>query len=394
MFDYLLDKYYQLTIRKRILFLCSGYSICIIIASYSGHYPAAWQRYGVLLATISMGYLFGYLNMSGISKSINRVLGHVTTLSSGNIATPVKALRNNEISSILKSLETLRVATKETVEPITLMAKTLLSDSSELHSASQAMGKSVNEARVLNADLATGALSRVLQAAASISQDCGAMKTASDALRKLASAEGKTISEMSQVMDEIGTTMQSSTQAAKALGENSSKISEIIGAIEDIADQTNLLALNAAIEAARAGEQGRGFAVVADEVRRLAERTTTATHEIHGIIAGLRSEISNVETVIEGSVKRVEDVQHKAQHTVRAFETITCSVCDLTEVVDRVVSAGKDQMDNMKIVSEGMASIAETIEQTSGAAQESEKMAHLLRNVGEDIAEKAGKFVC
>jgi methyl-accepting chemotaxis protein len=280
------------------------------------------------------------------------------------------------------------------VEPITLMARTLLSDSSELRSASQAMGKSVNDARVLNADLSTGALSRVLQAAASISQDCGAMKTASDALRKLASAEAKTISEMSHAMDEIGSTMQSSTKAAKSLGENSSKISEIIGAIEDIADQTNLLALNAAIEAARAGEQGRGFAVVADEVRKLAERTTTATHEIHGIIAGLRSEISNVETVIEGSVKRVEDGQHKAQHTVKAFETITGSVCDLTEVVDRVVSAGKEQTDNMKIVSEGMASIAETIEQTSGAAQESEKMAHLLRNVGENIAEKAGKFVC
>ena len=123
-------------------------------------------------------------------------------------------------------------------------------------------------------------------------------------------------------MQGIATEVQSSADTINALGKKSETIGEIIAVINDIADQTNLLALNAAIEAARAGEHGRGFAVVADEVRKLAERTTEATEEVSQSINGIQGETGSAVKLIESGSERVTRGVDLASQAGTALESI------------------------------------------------------------------------
>src|SRR5205085_10849113 len=133
---------------------------------------------------------------------------------------------------------------------------------------------------------------------------------AADASRKAAETArhgGTIVDETLGKMRVIAGSVSGTAKKMEELGKSSDQIGHIIGVIDDIADQTNLLALNAAIEAARAGEQGRGFAVVADEVRKLAERTTTATKEIAQMIKSIQDETKVAVTAMEEGTKQVED---------------------------------------------------------------------------------------
>ena len=131
------------------------------------------------------------------------------------------------------------------------------------------------------------------------------------------------------VMNQIAVTVQESAKTVANLGERSDQIGTIIGTIEDIADQTNLLALNAAIEAARAGEQGRGFAVVADEVRVLSERTTRATREISEMIKTIQRETKSAVSAMEQGVHQVESGTSEAEKSGAALQDILQQVNDV-----------------------------------------------------------------
>ena len=181
--------------------------------------------------------------------------------------------------------------------------------------------------------MTAGEVARNSQEASDIAQE--ASNTAKNGQRVVNEA----VVSMQMVAEAVG---QSSTVIA-ALGKSSNQIGEIVGTIEDIADQTNLLALNAAIEAARAGEQGRGFAVVADEVRKLAERTTKATKEISGMIRQIQADTKIAVMSMEDGTQKVGNGVMLANETSDALTRIQSLVMQTAGMIQQIAAAAEEQ---------------------------------------------------
>lgn len=176
---------------------------------------------------------------------------------------------------------------------------------------------------------------------------------------------GKTVAESR----EISSTVNESSRIMASLGDRSKQIGEIVSVINDIADQTNLLALNAAIEAARAGEQGRGFAVVADEVRKLAERTANATAEISEMIRSIQDEVDDAVAAMGKTTTRVEAGVENSLQAGSSLEEIVRSVSDLQSMVQQIASATEEMSSVSEHISGDIEGVASLAKDTSSGAE-------------------------
>jgi methyl-accepting chemotaxis protein len=194
------------------------------------------------------------------------------------------------------------------------------------------------------------------------------------------------------VMNHIAVRVQESAKAVENLGSRSEQIGEIVGTIEEIADQTNLLALNAAIEAARAGEQGRGFAVVADEVRALAERTSRATQEISVMIKTIQNETKDAVMAMNQGVKDVTTGSEKAALSGQALEHILAQINAVTMQISQVATAAEEQTATTAEISNNMHEINDVINQASKGAHESAVAANQLACTSEALKISVSQF--
>jgi methyl-accepting chemotaxis protein len=193
-------------------------------------------------------------------------------------------------------------------------------------------------------------------------------------------------------MNRIASVVNQSAQTVRALGKSSDQIGEIIGVIDDIADQTNLLALNAAIEAARAGEQGRGFAVVADEVRKLAERTTKATKEIAGMIKQIQSETIGAVSAMEEGTKEVENGKMLADKAGISLREIVDVSQKVTDMVAQIAAASEQQSSASEQISKNVEAISSVTGQTASGTQQIARAAEDLNRLTENLQQLVGRF--
>jgi methyl-accepting chemotaxis protein len=203
---------------------------------------------------------------------------------------------------------------------------------------------------------------------------------------------GKVVDDTVEGMKRIAGVVNKSAETVKELGKSSDQIGEIIGVIDDIADQTNLLALNAAIEAARAGEQGRGFAVVADEVRKLAERTTKATKEIAGMIKKIQSDTSGaVQSMEEGTneVERGIELADKAGSSLKEIVGVSQKV---TDMVTQIAAASEEQSSASEQISKNVEAISKVTGETAQGTQQIARAAEDLNRLTENLQKLIGDF--
>jgi methyl-accepting chemotaxis protein len=203
-----------------------------------------------------------------------------------------------------------------------------------------------------------------------VAADADTAARAVEEASQLAATGGVAVNRSVEGMKGILTTVTESAAVIQTLGQSSEKIGSIVQTIEDIAGQTNLLALNAAIEAARAGEAGRGFAVVADEVRKLAERSGAATREIAALISEIQTATQEAVRSMESGVGEVNTQAELAKNAGESFSEIEKAFSLVTEQVQRISSASDQMSGASDQVSRSITEVAAVIEESSAAAEE------------------------
>jgi methyl-accepting chemotaxis protein len=209
---------------------------------------------------------------------------------------------------------------------------------------------------------------------------------------KVAQEGGQIVSETIRGMSEISDAVSASAASVAELGKRGEQIGQIIEVINDIADQTNLLALNAAIEAARAGEHGRGFAVVADEVRKLADRTTKATEEIGESITAIQTETDQAVQRMNAGTDQVKAGVEKATQAGQSLEQIVAGAGEVAEKIQSIAAAAEEQSAASEQVSRGVQSVSAVTSQSAEGASQSAMAASQLSTKAEQLQALVGKF--
>lgn len=228
----------------------------------------------------------------------------------------------------------------------------------------------------------------VAQISGSASQVSEAARNASN----LAKSGGNIVQETIQGMRQINESVTLGSSAVDSLGRKSDEIGAIVAVINGIAEQTNLLALNAAIEAARAGEQGRGFAVVADEVRKLAEKTAQATQEISGMIQSVQQETRNAITTMQSGTEQVRGGVEKATEAGRALQEIVLSVERVSEMIERIATGAASQNQMVSEVRSHVDEISQMVQDASTDTMTGEQATTELANLSAELDQVIKQF--
>ena len=204
---------------------------------------------------------------------------------------------------------------------------------------------------------------------------------------------GKTVVQQTVLtINELANEIESATSVIKQLETDSDNIGSVLDVIKGIAEQTNLLALNAAIEAARAGEQGRGFAVVADEVRTLASRTQESTQEIQSMIESLQQGSRNAVKAMESSQSQSQQSVEQATNARGSLDAITESVTTISTMNIQIANAAKEQSSVSEEINQNVVNISQVVEQTAEGAQQTMAASNELANLANDLQKLVGQF--
>ncbi len=345
---------------------------------------------GIILTCLVLVYVL-------VQKFVLTPLGGLTTISrdiaqgQGDLTKRVPVTSQDEIGELaryfnlfIEKMQKSMVQVSEATNRIASSAAELSATSEELsHSTDGQNSRMVQSASAVEEMTMTASeVARNSTEAARIAQDTSeTAKTGHEVMTQ-------TVAGMQQVSDAVG----QSANIITTLGQSSDQIGEIVRTIEDIADQTNLLALNAAIEAARAGEQGRGFAVVADEVRKLAERTTKATKEIGDMIRQIQQDTKSAVSSMEDGTQRVMGGVELANKTGDALEKIQSMVNQTTSMIQQIADAAEEQSSATRQIASDLEAVAQSSKEASGGVSESARASHDLSVLATDLQSLVSMF--
>lgn len=310
---------------------------------------------------------------------------------SGDLTNRLRYLENDEVGDMSRSFNSFMDKLHAIIASVRTTTIELAAAADQVHNTAVVMANGADQVADQTGTLAGGS-SEMSETSHDIAANC--LSLADDARKAAAEAETGVcvVRNTVDVMHRIAVRVKGSAGTVETLGERSDEIGRIIGTIEDIADQTNLLALNAAIEAARAGEQGRGFAVVADEVRALAERTTKATKEIARMIGSIQTDtVTAVASMVEG-VREVETGTDEAARSGEAIDRILSRINAVTSQIQQVATSAEEQTATTAMISNSILSINDVVGKTAAGAQESAAAATQLAKLAEHLEELVGQF--
>jgi methyl-accepting chemotaxis protein len=335
--------------------------------------------------------IIGILMTRSIVRPINSVVEVFKKVAQGDLTKRTDVESHDEIGEIGKylngSVDNLhRIIAKvaESSAQISSMANALDSSAEQMTSGVEQAASQINSVATASEEMST--------TSSEIAQNC-VMAAKSSEKANNAAVSGETLTKQTvAVMNRINGMVKESATIIKSLGVRSEQIGEVVALINDIADQTNLLALNAAIEAARAGEQGRGFAVVADEVRKLAERTAGATKEIKDTIEAMQSEAKKAVTSMEGGVEEVEVGAKEAKKSGDALKDILGQISTVTQEINQIAVASEQQTATSNEIAGNIQRISEVVRDTAKKIEENTTSSSQLASLSGELQGLVRRF--
>ncbi|MCK5126686.1 MAG: methyl-accepting chemotaxis protein [candidate division Zixibacteria bacterium] len=331
-----------------------------------------------------------------LAGSFNKLIGYMSELAEG-----AERIAQNDITQIIEpkseddilgnSFKTMTVNLRKMVTQLTENSEQLVTAANEIASTSEEMAQGANN-QTGQAEQISSAIEEMSATILESSQNANTAKEISEGASSTANQGQEVVRSTINGMIKIAGSASESNKIVNELAKASDKIGEIISVIDDIADQTNLLALNAAIEAARAGEQGRGFAVVADEVRKLAERTGKATSEITDMINGIQSDSSRAVSSLDTAVKLVEDGKEYADKAGNSLDEISSMSSKVMDMICQMAVATDEQSAAAEQISKNMEQISSIARQTASGSEQSATAAEQLSCQAEGMREMVGHF--
>ncbi len=347
---------------------------------------------GILLgASLLFALVLGYLITRRIAAPLHQAIGYARRLSEGDLSVRIEVDRNDETGELQQALKSMGDNLKSMIAEMVISSEQVSASANQLHSTSEGMASNAERVAEQASTVATAG-EEMAATSADIARNCALAVEGVDQASRSAESGASVVNATVQVMAQISERVKESAASIESLGNRSDQIGEIVGTIEDIADQTNLLALNAAIEAARAGEQGRGFAVVADEVRALAERTTRATKEIAEMIKAIQKETRGAVSTMEEGVKKVASGSSEAALSGKALQEILDQVGSVVMQVNQIATAAEEQTSTTSQISGNMQQITDVMQQTVSGARETAQAADDLRRLAGTLKTAAGRF--
>ncbi|SFW78515.1 methyl-accepting chemotaxis protein [Pseudomonas fluorescens] len=348
------------------------------------------QLISTLLALL-VGVIAAVIITRQITGPLRETLAVVERIASGDLSQNVIVTRRDELGVLQQGIARMGVTLRDLISGIRDGVTQIASAAEELSAVTEQTSAGVNSQKVETDQVAT-AMHEMTATVQEVARNAEEASQAAAAADGEARAGDKVVSEAIAQIERLASEVVRSTDAMTVLQQESDKIGSVMDVIKAVAEQTNLLALNAAIEAARAGEAGRGFAVVADEVRGLAQRTQKSTEEIEGLVAGLQNGTQQVAAVMNNSRSLTDSSVALTRKAGESLGNITRTVSNIQSMNQQIAAAAEQQSAVAEEISRSIINVRDVSEQTAAASEETAASSVELARLGNQLQMMVSHF--
>lgn len=355
------------------------------------------SQHAKLMLTLATGLalLLGVIAAWAITRQIIVPLRHTLTVvdrvADGDLSQHVNVERSDELGQLQRSMQRMTHNLRELIGGIGDGVTQIASAAEQLSAVTEQTSAGVNNQKVETDQVAT-AMNEMAATVQEVARNAEEASEAAVMADQQAREGDRVVGEAIAQIERLATEVEHSSEAMNQLKTESDKIGSVLDVIKAVAQQTNLLALNAAIEAARAGEAGRGFAVVADEVRSLAQRTQHSTEEIEALIASLQHGTQQAANVMDSSRGLTESSVELTRRAGTSLETITRTVSSIQSMNQQIAAAAEQQSAVAEEINRSVMNVRDVSDQTSAASEETAASSVELARLGTHLQTLVGKF--